>query len=203
MKNELDLSLSPEYTRVRKLAQKVSAQMPPEHFCRKGNGACCEIRDLALTEGDERVIFCGIKEGGISEKTIQKASQNVADKTNPYCAFFDRTKRTCTIYPYRPIQCIAYGMSAIPLQTGEYKEVFLEREEAGVDRGLSLRSCDRIKMCESCCLTNTYMGVRIPLGVLEDSQEVTAYFMKQDDISMPEFVDNLPEVLSQLRESNL
>lgn len=200
MGKELDVVVSDEYTRVRNVAYTLSEQMPQEHMCRKGNGACCEARGLAIVADDAKIILQGIQDGSISPATVSTAIENSRDEGNTYCPFFDRGKRVCTIYTHRPVQCISYGMSATPLPTSEYHAAVLNRKYTKRDRGVSLYSCDHIKLCETCVVVNTLIGMRMPLQVLEDSPQVTDYLTEQEDFSINTFVDKLPPLLANVRK---
>jgi ppGpp synthetase/RelA/SpoT-type nucleotidyltranferase len=89
-------------------------------------------------------------------------------------------------------------MSATPLPTSEYHAAVLNRKYTKRDRGVSLYSCDHIKLCETCVIVNTLIGMRMPLQVLEDSPQVTDYLAGQEDFSINTFVDKLPPLLAQI-----
>lgn len=195
--NEL---LDPRYRQVRQTAEQLNSRMPADHPCQRGNGECCMVRDLAMTMDDLGVIAEGIANEDISQETLHQAMRNEGDEENQYCPFFDRTNRVCTIYEYRPLVCVSYGMGASPESQDVY-DAAVTSQVQGEDAAIPLFNCDHVQMCQSCIITQGIRDVQIPLQDVQDSQTIKSYLEETNTFSTASFVRALPRLYPDLNKT--
>lgn len=152
------------YQEIRTLAEGINSRLPKDHPCRRGNGECCDQKDLVVTLGDAQIIEAGFRNGGIPLSVKEKAIQNAADRKRTYCPFFNMGERSCAIYEHRPVVCIAYGSGGKPNPSA------IMREEPTIP----VSEMQIIKMCDG-CKKSLGEPSRIPTQDVVDSIRVEQY----------------------------
>lgn len=167
--------LSGMYLAIRRTAEVMNNRKSANHPCVRGNGECCRQRNISLTFEDAKLIERAVGRRQIPESVRQQAIANASDPTREYCPFFDIEGRVCTIYRYRPIICIAYGIGGIPESNGITTDVPKGRMRA-------------LNMCHGCFNSLDGSMETVPLQDVQDYRVIAGYLEQSPRISSSDFV---------------
>lgn len=118
---------NPEYTRTREMALRANTIGPSACV---GDGKCC-TPDIPLTKGDLAVIVKNVRRSNIPREVVRETIERSNDlNRQDKCAFLDPDNK-CSIYPYRPVTCIVWGIGGLPMDKPDYYKAKREWEKSG------------------------------------------------------------------------
>jgi Fe-S-cluster containining protein len=180
--------MSPEYLELRRAALFLNSAMNSNHPCKAGLARCCTA-DASISPDDQQNIREGIHSGEIPQSIVEEAIRRAKLPQNKKCGFLNMENR-CSIYPRRPLLCIATGVIGIPRPAGALERILANPETRS--KGVAFEDLGST-MCYKCHEILAARGVRITYSAFLDSQKIYKHYLRNNTIFMRDFMLGLEQ----------
>jgi hypothetical protein len=149
--------------------------------CLRGKAECCD-RTVGLSRADATLLLRAFAGGKIPDSVRERAVARNLDRRNDRCPFLS-DDRECTIYPFRPLICLAWGIGgrARPDTAAELSRRKQLQERTGLEQSVDVEEI-ACYACPSCLAELRGERRHYPLALIEAITTAYVYLHADDEV---------------------
>jgi hypothetical protein len=170
----------PSYESIRQTLVAAQAKVGPTP-CLRGKAECCD-RTVGLSRADAALLLHSLANGEIPDSVRERAVTNNLDRQSDRCPFLGDS-RECTIYPFRPLICLAWGIGgrARPDTAAALSRRKQLQEKSGIEQSVDVEEI-ACYACPSCLAELRHERRQYPLELIEAVTTAYVYLHADDEV---------------------